>query len=397
MTLPFSSIEYGQRLDLVKAEMIARNIDVLLVSDPGNMNYLTGYDAWSFYVHQVVVVALNEPQPLWIGRPMDASGAAHQTFLDAGNVYSYPEHFVQSTSHHPMERVAELLTERGLGGGVISVEKDACYFTAACLEALIRSLPNTRFCDGTALINRIRAVKSAQEIQYMTEAARITDLAMRTGIDGTEVGARHSDMAAEVWRALVRGTPSYSGDYPASQPKFPTGLDFSTSYHLTWSDQLLAADTATGLELSGSRYHYHAPLARTVFLGNPPAKMRDAEKAMQEGMAAAFDVMRPGNTTGQVDDAWLRVSRDRHGFDKQARIGYSVGLAYPPTWNDSPLSLRTGDETLLQEDMTFHFVPSYMVDGWGVELSETVRVTPQGGRTFSALSREITVKPQQKA
>ena len=55
-------------------------IDVLFVTDPANMNYLTGYDGWSFYVHQMVVLSLDEPEPVWIGRippTPDAEVAIH--------------------------------------------------------------------------------------------------------------------------------------------------------------------------------------------------------------------------------------------------------------------------------------------------------------------------------
>ena len=76
MKLPFSSVEYRRRLANTKARMEKAGMDVLFATDPANMNYLTGYDGWSFYVHQMVVVAQDEPEPLWIGRPMDANGAA---------------------------------------------------------------------------------------------------------------------------------------------------------------------------------------------------------------------------------------------------------------------------------------------------------------------------------
>ncbi|HSX75509.1 MAG TPA: aminopeptidase P family N-terminal domain-containing protein, partial [Shinella sp.] len=54
--LKFSLPEYEARLQKTRHAMEARGIDVLIVSDPSNMNWLTGYDGWSFYVHQCVVV-----------------------------------------------------------------------------------------------------------------------------------------------------------------------------------------------------------------------------------------------------------------------------------------------------------------------------------------------------
>ena len=77
----FQTEEYLERIRNTKQRMADDGIDVLIVSDPANMNYLTGYDGWSFYVPQAVVVSLDEAQPVWIGRGMDANGARHTSFL----------------------------------------------------------------------------------------------------------------------------------------------------------------------------------------------------------------------------------------------------------------------------------------------------------------------------
>ncbi|MFU2486672.1 aminopeptidase P family N-terminal domain-containing protein, partial [Thauera sp. WH-1] len=55
-SLPFTRVEFDARLATTRAAMAARGIDVLIVTDPTNMYWLTGYDGWSFYVHQCVIV-----------------------------------------------------------------------------------------------------------------------------------------------------------------------------------------------------------------------------------------------------------------------------------------------------------------------------------------------------
>ncbi len=71
----FEAAEYRARQARTKARMAAEGVDVLLASDPANMCYLSGYDGWSFYVHQLLVVALDADAPIWIGRAMDAGAA----------------------------------------------------------------------------------------------------------------------------------------------------------------------------------------------------------------------------------------------------------------------------------------------------------------------------------
>ena len=71
MAPAFSRSEYDDRLVRVRAEMVARGLDALIIGDPANINWLTGYDAWSFYTPQIMLVDLQDG-PFWMGRPMDA-------------------------------------------------------------------------------------------------------------------------------------------------------------------------------------------------------------------------------------------------------------------------------------------------------------------------------------
>ena len=85
--LIFSVEEYMQRVAKTKKSMEEKGIDVLIVTDPANMNYLTGFDGWSFYVHQGVIVVLDEEQPIWFGRGQDDNAARLTTYLDEKNIY----------------------------------------------------------------------------------------------------------------------------------------------------------------------------------------------------------------------------------------------------------------------------------------------------------------------
>ena len=390
MKLPFTKAEYKKRVDSTKARMQKAGVDVLFVTDPANMNYLTGYDGWSFYVHQLVAVGLNESEPVWFGRPMDANGARVTTYLKHSNIYDYPDYMVQSTKHHPMDRMAEIARERGWAKARIGVEKEAYYFTAGALESLQKNLPKARFKDATSLVNWVRVVKSKKELELMTQAARIAERVMRTGIDNVRPGVRQCDAAAEIWRAGLRGTSKFGGDYPGLPPMLPTGAGISAP-HLTWSDDKFVKGQGTVLELAGVRLHYHCPMARTVYLGSPPKKMSESVKVVVEGMQAALDTMKPGATGHQVEAAWRAVI-SRHGIVKESRIGYSTGLNYPPDWGEHTLSLRPKDRTVLQENMTIHCIPAIAVDDWAIEISECVRVTKKGGVPFCKFPRKLFVK-----
>ena len=114
--------EYQQRIDNTRARMSERGLDVLLSTNPANMGYLTGYDGWSFYVHQLTVLSQDAAQPLWVGRGMDANAAKATTYLDHDNIFGYPDDYVQSEARHPMTYVADLLKSKGWDRGAIGVE-----------------------------------------------------------------------------------------------------------------------------------------------------------------------------------------------------------------------------------------------------------------------------------
>jgi Xaa-Pro dipeptidase len=379
------------RVAAVKRRMESLGADVLLVSDPCNMNYLTGYDATSYYVHQMVAVGIDADEPLWIGRQMDVACARFTTFLDAANLHGYPESFIGAPGRHPMEFVAALIADQGWGQSRIAVEMDAHFFTARCFAELVRRLPGAAFVDADLLVNRARIVKSPQEIAYMRQAGMIVEKAMNAAIETIDVGVRQCDVAAAIYSAAVRGTAEFGGDMPEA-PWMPAG-ERTAAPHLTWTDERYRAGEATNLELNGCRHRYTAALARTVVLGEPPPAMREMIPVVVEGMNAALERARAGVTCHDVEAAWREVIA-RHGIEKSSRIGYSIGIGYPgPSWNERTASLQPGDMTVLEPNMTFHMIPAIWMDDWGVEVSETFRVTESGPpELFSHLPRQVFVK-----
>jgi ectoine hydrolase len=387
--LSFDRMEYAQRIAKTRAAMAARGVDLLIVTDPSNMAWLTGYDGWSFYVHQCVLLPM-EGEPIWYGRGMDANGAKRTVFMTHDHIVGYPDHYVQSTERHPMEYLSRIVDERGWGGHSLGVEMDNYYFTAACYATLRRHLPNARFVDATSLVNWQRAVKSPREIEFIRRAARIVEAMHARILELVEPGMPKNQVVAEIYRTGMRGVEGHGGDYPAIVPMLPSGAEASAP-HLTWDDRPFRKDQGTFFELAGCYRRYHCPLSRTVYLGKPPQMFRDTEGAVVEGIAAALEAARPGATCEDVEAAWRRTIA-RYGLGKESRVGYSIGLSYPPDWGERTMSLRPGDRTVLQEGMCFHLIPAIWREDWGLEISESFLVTAQGAEPFCRVPRRLLVK-----
>ena len=387
--LKFSRAEFDERLSKTRRAMERQGLDLLIVTDPSNMNWLTGYDGWSFYVHQCVVIP-PVGEPIWFGRGQDANGAKLTAYLRHENIIGYPDHYVQSTECHPMDYLSGILADKGWGNARIGVEMDNYYFTAAAFAALVKHLPNAKFSDCVSLVNWQRAVKSPQEITYMRRAARIVEAMHQRIVDKIEVGMRKCDLVAEIYDAGIRGTPEAGGDYPAIVPLLPSGRDASAP-HLTWDDKPMQSGMGTFFEIAGCYHRYHVPLSRTVFLGKPTQAFLEAEKATLEGMEAGLAAAKPGNTCEDIARGFFDVLA-KYGILKENRTGYGIGVSYPPDWGERTMSLRPGDRTVLQPGMTFHFMTGLWLEDMGLEITESILITDSGVECLANVPRKLVVK-----
>ena len=364
-------------------------IELLIVVDPSNMNWLSGYDGWSFYTHQCVLLTLTDG-PIWWGRTMDAAGALRTVFMPNSQVIPYPDHYVMSTERHPMEHLAQFIMEHGWAGLSIGVELENYYFSAKAYLALREALPHASFIDATGLVNLRRTIKSEQELVYMKRAGTIVASMHKRILELIEPGMRKNDLIAEVYKTAIRGTPEFGGDYPAIVPMAPSGPDASAA-HLTWNDLPLKSGEGTFFEIAGCHRRYHCPLCRTIHLGKPPKKFLDAEQAVLEGMEAGLDAARAGNVAEDIVKAFNRVV-NRYGFYKESRMGYPVGVSYPPDWGERTISFRLGDRSVLRENMTFHFMTALWQDDWGFEITESFIVRGGAPELLASYPRKLFVK-----
>lgn len=387
--LHFELSEYETRLAKTRAAMDKAGIELLIVSDPSNMAWLTGYDGWSFYTHQAVLLA-PEGEPVWWGRGMDAFGAKRTVFMSHDNIIGYEDIYVQNPAQHPMEDLSALIKERGWENLTAGVEMDNYYFSAAAYESLRANLPDTTFQDTTGLVNWQRAVKSPREIEFMRRAARIVEAMHAMIAERCEPGLKKNELVAEIYHTSIAGADGHWGDYPAIVPMLPSGMD-ATAPHLTWDDRPFEKGEATFFEIAGAYRRYQCPQSRTVFLGTPPQKYLDAEKAVLEAVDAGLEQAKPGNLCEDIAIAFYDTL-NKHGFEKDSRTGYAIGISYPPDWGERTMSFRRGDKSVLQPGMTFHFMPALWLDDGGLEITEPILITETGVECLCTTPRKLVVK-----
>ena len=391
MAPAFDKNEYEVRIQRTRLEMNKRGLDLLIIGDPSNINWLTGYDAWSFYTPQLMLLDLNNG-PFWMGREMDAGAASFTTYLENNQIISYPENYVQMSNKHPCDYLSGWMDDAGYGKSIIGYESDTYYFSPRSIEALKAGLPNARWVDADLLVNWIRVIKSKAELNVMKQAGKIAEVAMKTAWEKVEVGVRQCDLMADIIASQIRGTESFGGDMPALHPLILAGEAASTA-HPFWTDTKLKSGQTIAFELGGCRKRYNVGLARTVHLGKEkPKSLVDTSKAVEEGMQAVMETLQADVVSSDVHAAWQRVL-DRYGLEKKSRIGYSIGIGYAPDWGEHTISFRPLEKTTVPKDSVVHIILGMWMQGWGMELSETLHVRETDCVKLSNFPQEIHLVP----
>ncbi|WP_203568116.1 M24 family metallopeptidase [Aestuariimicrobium ganziense] len=389
--MTFDPAEYRQRRQRAAEAARTKGYAGLLVADPANLYYLTGYNAWSFYMPQFLLIAADDATTLFVSREMDANGAHRTAALAPDEILGYPETTVHRRDTHPCTWAADELRARGwaerFAGGQVAIEGDAHFFSVRSYLALRDGLPEWNLVEGHGVVNWLRLVKSDAEVDLMRKAGRIVSNAMAVGIDAIEVGVPQHEVVAAIQHAQVAGVDGIDGDYPAIVPLLPVGEAADTP-HLTWSARPLVAGETVSIEIAGAHQRYHAPLARSVAVGQVSSDLERLGALTAEGLTLAIEAVKPGRTAGEVAGVYWDFLA-RHGLSKNSRLGYSIGIGYPPDWGEGTVSIRREDTTEVQTNMCFHFIAGMWMDGYGCELSEALRVGPDGAEVLTSAPREL--------
>lgn len=377
----FPRSEYLRRLAAVKSEMERREVEVLVVTTPANITYLSGYTSKSGYVPQGLVVSIRDEEPTFITRRMDGPAAIHQMFIDRNQVIGYPEALIADPDLDGYDVIIDFILDKGLGRKGIGLENK--FLPASTVEKFKSRAAGAKIVDCTNAVTWIRGVKSDLEIAIMREAAAISDAGMLRAKEVIRAGVREADASAEIIAMLVRGANGKPGTDVASF--FLCSTPRTSTCHIRWTEDVFQQGSQINLELSGVRHGYTSPLMRTLSVGKPSDNIRRLHEGEVAGLEAALAAAKSGKTCSDVAVAFNTALR-KYGFEKESRCGYAVGI----DWTEPTASLKEGDATILKPNMTFHLMLGNWIDeDVGYVISETFRVTDAGGEPFTKVPREL--------
>jgi Xaa-Pro dipeptidase len=380
--LVFPIEEYERRLNELRERMEKRLLDAVVISDPENLNYLTGHQTTGYSFFQALVVPL-EDEPISVTRQMEASNIEHRTWVEDARYYS--------DTGDALQKLFGVLQDLDLEDRPIGYERNSYFFPAYQQDRFHAHMTDGNVFDCFGIVEEGRITKSAYEIDVMRTAAHATEAGMRAGFDAVAEGVTENDIAAAVCGAMFRA----GGEYPAVLPYVTSGPRTMIG-HATWEGREVQPGEHVYLEMAGCYRRYHTAMMRTVVLGDLSPSMRSAEATMLEALEEVEKLIRPGVTVSDVDNCVRQIITNSDvGAQLVTRAGYSIGIAFAPSWDEGyMLSLKQGSEQILESGMTLHIIP-WM---WGIDgdktagISDTIIVTEDSCESFFTLERGFVVK-----
>ena len=377
--IAFTVEEYEARIEGVRRAMAEANVDVFVVRHPPNVYYLSGHQSFAMFGGECVILPLNG-DPTLIVHPPELGTALLHTWMD--EVHGYPDR-----AHE--EYQAELLKGQGFAGARVAVENSLAGMTPEGFDTLRRSLPGAELVDGSGFVASVKITKSPQEIEYLRQAARITDAGIMASIDAAAEGATDNDVAAAGNQALI----AEGSEYMCLSPILTTGRR-SGILHSTHKRMPLGKGDSICMEYGACVQRYTAPMMRTVSIGEPEPGVARLANACITALNNVLGAMRAGITADEVArEGWKGIDLAGPGLVFHGAFAYAVGAGFPPSWGDGTAGISLGNQTRLQAGMVFHHpVALRQLGEYGTMFSETTLITEDGCEALTSVDRELFIR-----
>jgi Xaa-Pro dipeptidase len=374
----FTHADLAVRQKQVQDKMTQQHIDVLLVSTPEDIFYLTGHQTPGYYCYQMLFIPV-KGDPVILLRQLEQYNCAANSYLQNIEIYM--------DSANPATETVRLLERYNWSNKKIAIDETSHFFPVSIYKELIHKLDE--LVNGTGLVSAMRAIKSDFEIKQIELAAGYVDKGVLAGIANVNVGGTENDIVAAMMYSAIKAGSEYVGMEPLVTSGAKSGIP-----HSTWRRQKLAGGESCLLEMAASHNRYHAALMRTVWLGKPPQEAQAMMAICDEALNLLIATLKPGLNCFEAH-AICQGIIDKAGYTNNflKRAGYSMGISFAPDWGEgNVLSLYEGVNVRIMEGMIFHVPITLRKYGvFTVGVSEMVIVTANGCRTLSKIPRELIV------
>lgn len=353
----------NERVARLRALLSQTNGDAILVTNPVNRRYLTGFTGSA----GVVLVSQSRAALLTDFRyreqaPQQAAG------------FEVIEHGQSQNA-----TVAEVLKQ----WGVKTLLFEEANVTFASYKALEKAFESVRLEPAGGLVEQLRMIKDEGEIAIMQEAADLADRAFSHILGFLKPGLRETDVALEL-EVFMRAHGATSSSFDT----IVASGERSALPHGVASDRVIGNDEFVKLDFGAYYKGYCSDITRTVVVGTPTDKHREIYGIVLEAQLYALANLAPG-MTGKEGDALTRDIITRYGYGDC--FGHGTGHGLGMDIHEAPRLSVTGD-TVLTPGMTVTVEPGIYLPGFGgVRIEDDVVMTETGIHILTRSPKDLIV------
>jgi Xaa-Pro aminopeptidase len=370
---PFPPEEFDRRLAAVRDRMATKKLGALLLTDPSDVFYLTGYSTFEVSVHIALVVTTDD---LVLQVPSIETGPATIT-TRVERVLGYRWESIEDV----LDPLAGALADVQGPGNHLGIDAWHGSLRNGVVEGLRTRLKGAELVDASALVKSVRIVKSEPELEYLKQSASITCQSIEAAAAVVRPGVTDNYVAAVGAEALLKA----GSEFMSMQPIVTTG-ERSSVIHTNHKRTPIKERDPVFLEFGAAWQRYTAPMMRTVVAGTPTADMR----RVFDGCRRIVDALQSSMIPGKTFDSAARAAEEALAplaseVFFSGVFGYTVGAQFPPSWVEGSGYIARGGTAVFETNMVFHLPVCLRIPGqWGMGFSDTVVVGPNGAEPITA-------------
>src|SRR2546422_1019177 len=379
--LKISTGEHKNRIAKIQNTLRKNRIEALYLTNSTRILYSTGF-AHISTERPLAAVIPNEKPPFFMAPHLEYDHIREECPL-ADEVLTYPDY---PGEMHPMRVFAKFLAQKALASSRIATDsaEGAAGGYGYRGPSLRDLMGRAKFIDGRDIVDKLRLIKSKQEIRLLRESAKWSEVAHEILLENTHAGLHDSLVAVKSsYDALARMLKKLGQSYVqlkiALSPvvvgfRGQVGANSAIPHAVYTMNKIRRGDvlvTEAGVEVGG----YTSELERTVIVGKPSSRAKRCFEAMLKAQDAALKEFRPGIRCSRIDQAARKSIEDSGLIDAHRHhTGHGIGLdGHEPPWLDP------GDRTVMREGMVFSCEPGLYFPGYaGFRHSDTVVITKKG-------------------
>jgi Xaa-Pro aminopeptidase len=352
------------RIQRLRQALAEKGLDGLLVSQPENRRYLSGFDGSAGFL---------------LVTPKKAILATDFRYTERARGQA-PEYEIFQIKSDMDEWFPELTT--GLGLGTLGFEAE--HVTLATYRKLTGILDKTksrlRMLPTDGLVESLRAIKEPAELELIIRASEITDRAVEYIQDKIEVGVRENELAWELEKFLRQ----QSGEGLAFEVMVASGPNAALP-HFNPSPRAISNGEPVVIDIGARQGGYCSDLSRTLWAGEADEELKKVYDIVLGAQLTALAVIKEG-MTGDEADSLARTVIEEAGYGDAFghSLGHGVGLAAHELPRLGPKS-----EDRLVEGMVFTVEPGIYLTGWGGVRVEDVAVMEGGKPRVITKARKV--------